>query len=320
MAGAQAFILRELQTEFGGSARAAGETFGGQLEILKNKLGNMKEEIGGRLLPILTGLAERFNSLLNSEAVRAMFQGLLDWIDKAAAWFGEKFLPAVDNFINVTLPKWAEGFETAKQVFSEFLGVILGGQDPFAAAMNNNAIAAEDFGLRHKSALSEAMGNSEWFNVSTLQGISKLVTAWDEFKTAIGAIFEYFGLVTAGGADDFSIFGYVIDSVISMVTSKIDTLTMQIYSAIASIEMLKSVLNSFPAPDFPDAAAGQGFASGGSFTVPSGFSGDSFPMRVSSGEQVSVTPPGQARSGGMSDQQLKTLAKYIGMEVAKAVG
>ena len=37
---AQKFILEELNREFGGSAEAAGKTFGGQLEILKNKTGN----------------------------------------------------------------------------------------------------------------------------------------------------------------------------------------------------------------------------------------------------------------------------------------
>src|SRR3990172_8505174 len=50
--GAQKFILQELQTEFGGSARAAGETFAGQLDILKNSLLNVAEGIGTALLPI----------------------------------------------------------------------------------------------------------------------------------------------------------------------------------------------------------------------------------------------------------------------------
>ena len=54
VAGAQAFILHELQLEFGGSARAAGQTFAGQLDILKNSLANVAEEIGMSLLPYMT--------------------------------------------------------------------------------------------------------------------------------------------------------------------------------------------------------------------------------------------------------------------------
>lgn len=42
---------------------------------------------------------------------------------------------------------------------------------------------------------------------------------------------------------------------------------------------------------------GKGYATGGNFTVPSGYPNDSFPMRVSSGEHVVVTPAG--RGGAM---------------------
>jgi hypothetical protein len=56
--GAQKLILKELETEFGGAARAAGETFSGKLERLKNQFGEVKETIGGALLPVLSTLAE----------------------------------------------------------------------------------------------------------------------------------------------------------------------------------------------------------------------------------------------------------------------
>jgi len=46
MAEAQAFILKELQTEFGGAATAARDTFGGALQSLKNVIGDAKEQIG----------------------------------------------------------------------------------------------------------------------------------------------------------------------------------------------------------------------------------------------------------------------------------
>ncbi len=47
-----------------------------------------------------------------------------------------------------------------------------------------------------------------------------------------------------------------------------------------------------------DGAAGLGLARGGSFTVPWGFPNDSFPLRVSSGEHVSVTPANRGSGGG----------------------
>ncbi len=55
-AEAQRVILAELQKEFGGSAEAAGTTFAGQLEILKNQLDNVKETIGGVIMQALQPL------------------------------------------------------------------------------------------------------------------------------------------------------------------------------------------------------------------------------------------------------------------------
>lgn len=45
-AGAQKLILKELSTEFGGSAKAAGDTFAGSIEKLKNRWDDMKENMG----------------------------------------------------------------------------------------------------------------------------------------------------------------------------------------------------------------------------------------------------------------------------------
>jgi len=56
MAGAQAIILSELEKEFGGSAKAAGETFGGQLVIAKNAVMGAAEAIGKDMIPVLMEL------------------------------------------------------------------------------------------------------------------------------------------------------------------------------------------------------------------------------------------------------------------------
>lgn len=60
VAEAQRLILKELATEFGGSARAAAETFAGRMEQLKNRLGDAAEAVGVALLPILERLAKLF--------------------------------------------------------------------------------------------------------------------------------------------------------------------------------------------------------------------------------------------------------------------
>lgn len=64
---AQKLILKELNTEYGGSALAASQTYGGQVLQLKNNFSDLKEEIGKQLLPTLMVLTKD----LNGHAVEA---------------------------------------------------------------------------------------------------------------------------------------------------------------------------------------------------------------------------------------------------------
>lgn len=99
---AQKVLLGELQTEFGGSAEAAGKTFAGQLDILKNTMSNVAEEAGTVLLPILTtslqsiapiliDLAKNFAAFVSSD----QFKG---WLTETATFVQSQLLPAIMAF------------------------------------------------------------------------------------------------------------------------------------------------------------------------------------------------------------------------------
>jgi hypothetical protein len=60
IAGAQAVILDELAVEFGGMARAAGDTAAGKLTIFKNRLIDVAQTIGAAFLPFLSRMLDRF--------------------------------------------------------------------------------------------------------------------------------------------------------------------------------------------------------------------------------------------------------------------
>lgn len=69
MMKAQGIILAELESEFGGTARAVGETFGGQLIIAKNQLVDVTKKIGKAFVPVLQkmlGSIKRFASWLET--------------------------------------------------------------------------------------------------------------------------------------------------------------------------------------------------------------------------------------------------------------
>ncbi|NJN53279.1 MAG: hypothetical protein HC804_00100, partial [Anaerolineae bacterium] len=102
--GAQQVILDELAKEFGGSARAAAETFTGRMDQLKNQVGEVGETIGGALLPFLTSLAERVLPIVVSgiEAMQTplqyVSQALLALTQGDTAGFWENMRVAVFGF------------------------------------------------------------------------------------------------------------------------------------------------------------------------------------------------------------------------------
>ena len=90
---AQKIILKELQVEFGGSAKAAGETFGGQLNRLKVMAGNFMEEVGGKLIPVIMKLASVFTETVIPAVSMVLnaFRNLFSGYEDSANGFAEEF-------------------------------------------------------------------------------------------------------------------------------------------------------------------------------------------------------------------------------------
>lgn len=85
-AGAQKLILQELEKEFGGSAKAAGDTFPGKLDILKNKFEDLKIKVGDAVMPVLSKLLDLFD-----KTAMPIFTKVSDWFDKVGAPALQKF-------------------------------------------------------------------------------------------------------------------------------------------------------------------------------------------------------------------------------------
>jgi hypothetical protein len=112
VAKAQAIILQELQKEFGGSAEAAGTTFGGQMKILGNIIDQAKEKIGTALLPVLAKFGDfiaknivpaliKFADFLSSPAF-IKFAGLIgDKVIGSLKLLGQFLTPIITSFMNM---------------------------------------------------------------------------------------------------------------------------------------------------------------------------------------------------------------------------
>lgn len=124
---AQKIILKELAVEFGGSARAAGETFAGKLEIAKTQLGNVFEIIGGALIPTLgnlltavTPIIEAFGAALPQvfAALGEMFGVITGEAPFAGAALKDLLGEEVATTIMGTLAAIREGFKVLSSVLS----------------------------------------------------------------------------------------------------------------------------------------------------------------------------------------------------------
>lgn len=107
VAGAQAVILGELDKEFGGAAKAAGQTFGGQMVILQTAVGNVAEAIGG---PLVKGLSTLATAAL--PAVQAFADELPAAID---SFMGS--LSGLGSMLDPLITILTDGWNTVIQVF-----------------------------------------------------------------------------------------------------------------------------------------------------------------------------------------------------------
>ena len=89
-AEAQIIILRELETQFGGSATAARDTLGGALEALKNAFGDLLEgDTGSEGVRGTKKAIEDLTAVLQSQAVKDGFSNLITGAAEATTKFAE---------------------------------------------------------------------------------------------------------------------------------------------------------------------------------------------------------------------------------------
>jgi hypothetical protein len=132
---AQKIILQELQTEFGGSAEAAGKTFAGQLDILRNKLLALAGDVGAKFLPQL----EAFVTIVGPK-IEAFAQNLAALLSDPAITQGISLLAAElnklmnGNFGTLTdliPPSVLDGFKNLAAAIQEKMPVIQGAMQFF---------------------------------------------------------------------------------------------------------------------------------------------------------------------------------------------
>ena len=139
MAGAQAIVLKELEREFGGSAKAAGTTFAGSLAILNNQFTLMKERIGTAVLPEVAKLFSAIGPLVGVLAngmpsALAKTGDFLGAVGRAATPFIAIFAQQGRNELTVLGNVFTGVLVPALQLVAEIISQDLG---PAALALGN---------------------------------------------------------------------------------------------------------------------------------------------------------------------------------------
>jgi hypothetical protein len=228
--GAQKVILKELETQFGGSAEAAGKTFGGQINILKESMTNLLGEGIGKLMPKLAEFAtwitetalpklkDFVKGLTGNESVKGALKGVKEFLD-------ESFFPAIKGIAGV----FTTALGTVKKVLDEKkpeLETIFGGikkaSEGIYVVFNEVIIPALKFIFKEGGPFDIAFGLAITIIAGVVKVISGIVTTTrDTFnavakfmdKTAIPAFEKAWGLIKAP-----------IDAVLEAVRAILDTI------------------------------------------------------------------------------------------------
>jgi hypothetical protein len=122
--GAQKMILKELETQFGGSAEAAGKTFSGQMNIAKQTALNFAGDIVTRLIPVLEDLVSFIQE--NWPKIRQTIEQVTK--DVRALWkqWGDEIM-AVVNFVFPIVQKMIENtLKIIRGIIDVFVGLLTG--------------------------------------------------------------------------------------------------------------------------------------------------------------------------------------------------
>jgi phage-related protein len=118
VAGAQAIIIDELNSQFGGSAAAAVNTYAGQMKVLEEQFNDVKQQLGDALLPIM----QQFGEVAVTYLVPAA-QSAADAVIAFIGSFGQIDAFALTDSAIATV---TSTMDTLRSAFDTALGAIMG--------------------------------------------------------------------------------------------------------------------------------------------------------------------------------------------------
>ncbi len=185
---AQRLILKELQTEFGGSAKAAGQTLPAQMTILKNQFAGIKKSIGEKFIPVLFTFYKFAVSKMPQ--IKSIFGTAIDSIGKITSMgvnvLQKQVLPVFDEIYKIASPIFLKLQNSVKSAFPAIKSIIV---SAFSEVKNTITNAKQPV-LNFVNAVA-SFATLIWSTIQpAVQYIVKNIVpkVWDKVKNAIQGI------------------------------------------------------------------------------------------------------------------------------------
>jgi phage-related protein len=134
VAGAQSIMIQEIEREFGGSAKAAGQTVTGQMAIIKNTLHSTMEQIGLMILPAIRALLPQVTGLLKQAAANLaahqedIKRGLAQFAAGATTIF-TKVIPAISAAVSKIVPVISGAVKGVSPILKDVFNFVISHKD-----------------------------------------------------------------------------------------------------------------------------------------------------------------------------------------------
>ncbi|AGK97624.1 phage tail length tape measure family protein [Clostridium pasteurianum] len=207
VAGAQAIILKELSTEFGGSAVAAGKTFAGQLTIIQNQLIGVGVGIVSKLLPPLTEFITQINN--HMPQIQNIIGKVVNFIGQAITTLTPIAKSIIQDVIQIASDLFPKMGNSGSDLGNQLLGLAKGGLTAVKSALDwfaQHGQTTKDIVI----AIGIAFGT--W---KTIEGIVATIT---NVKNAITTVTTTINNVKSGIDTARIAFMYMGDGVLSVST------------------------------------------------------------------------------------------------------
>jgi len=166
---AQKMILKELETQFGGSAKAAGQTLPGQLNILKETFRNTAEGLVTTFIPYLTRATKSLLGFVREFSAQPTF------FAKVTFTIGLLTDAAGNTFKN--LLQWWDKSKSDISPTSGIVNIQISGRAQFDKFFTNLETSAYNLGVRIGKGMVTLL-----FGVFTSEGRGKIVDMMSSFK------------------------------------------------------------------------------------------------------------------------------------------